>query len=100
MIVKLVNMFASPGSRFQNDSFKAVFLRSGIFNRMFYDNGRKVRALLLLDKFQAYLSAGSLTSEDGQIKAFSFSSFLNSEICKPCEFNINLLKVIPYNCLQ
>ena len=47
---------------------------------MFYDNGREVRALLLLDNSQAYLSAQSLTSEDGQIKAFSFSSFLNSEI--------------------
>ena len=53
---------------------------SGILNRMFYDNGREVRALLLLDNSQAYLSAQSLTSEDGQIKAFSFSSFLNSEI--------------------
>lgn len=52
---------------------------------MFYDNGREVRALLLLDNSQAYLSAQSLTSEDGQIKAFSFSSFLNSEIFKPCE---------------
>jgi hypothetical protein len=85
VIVKPVNMFASPRSRFQNDPFKAVFLRSGLFNRMFYNNGRKVRALLLLDNSRLNLSAGSLTSEDGQIKAFSFSSFLNSEICKPCE---------------
>ena len=73
MIVNLVKMFASPENHFQNDSFKALFLRSGIVNRMFYDNEGEVRALLLLDKSQAYLSAESLTNEDGRITAFSFS---------------------------
>lgn len=35
VIVHLVKMFASPGNHFQNDSFKALFLRSGTVNRMF-----------------------------------------------------------------
>lgn len=61
---KTSKMFASPGSRFQAFSTLNV-----------YDNGREVRALLLLDNSQAYLSAQSLTSEDGQIKAFSFPLF-------------------------
>ncbi|KAB0404530.1 hypothetical protein E2I00_013191, partial [Balaenoptera physalus] len=67
VIVNLVKMFASPENHFQNDSFKALFLMSGIVNRMFYDNEGEVRALLLLDKSQAYLSAESLTNEDDVI---------------------------------